>query len=201
MVEISAARVKELRESTGAGMMDCKRALTEAGGDMERAVEILRKKGLAAARKKAGRATGEGLIEAYVHMTGKIGVLVEVNCETDFVARTEEFRNFAHDVALQIAASAPEYVSREDVPEEVLSEQRHILREQALTEGKPEHILQRIVDGRLDKFYSDVCLLEQPFIRDTDKTMGDLLREIIAAVGENISIRRFVRFVLGEGEK
>lgn len=196
---IPAALVKELREKTGAGMMDCKKALAEANGDMERAIEILREKGLAAAAKKSGRVAAEGIVDAYIHMGGKIGVLVEVNCETDFVARTEEFRAFVHDVAMQIAAANPQYLSREDVPQEVIEKEREILKAQALNEGKPEKIIEKIVEGRLEKFYKDNCLLEQAFIRDPDVTITDLLKEKIAKIGENITIRRFVRYEMGEG--
>lgn len=196
---IPAAKVKELREKTGAGMMDCKKALSETGGDFEKAVELLREKGLAAAAKKSGRIAAEGVVDAYIHMGGRIGVLVEVNCETDFVARTDEFRTFVRDVAMQIAATNPSYLTREDVPEEVLAKEKEILKNQALNEGKPEKVIDKIVSGRLEKFYAENCLLEQPFIRDTDITVKALLQEKIAKIGENISIRRFVRFEMGEG--
>ncbi|MDK2855516.1 MAG: elongation factor Ts [Bacillota bacterium] len=195
---ITAELVKALREKTGAGMMDCKRALQETDGDMEKAIEYLREKGLAAAAKRAGRTAAEGVIEAYIHLGGKLGVLVEVNCETDFVARTPEFREFARDIAMQVAAANPQYLTREDVPAEVLNKEREILRAQALNEGKPEKVVDRIVEGRLEKFYSENCLLEQPFIKDPDKKVRDLLAEKIARIGENIVIRRFVRFQLGE---
>lgn len=198
IVAITAELVKALREKTGAGMMDCKRALEETGGDMEKAVEYLREKGLAAAAKRAGRTAAEGVIESYIHLGGKLGVLVEVNCETDFVARTPEFREFARDIAMQVAAANPQYLTREDVPAEVLNKEKEILRAQALNEGKPEKVVDRIVEGRLEKFYSENCLLEQPFIKDPDKKVRDLLAEKIARVGENIVIRRFVRFQLGE---
>lgn len=198
---ITADQVKVLREKTGAGMMDCKRALEEAGGDMEKAIEYLREKGLAAAAKKAGRTAAEGVIEAYIHLGGKLGVLVEVNCETDFVARTPEFREFARDIAMQVAAANPQYLRREDVPAEVLEKEKEILRAQALNEGKPEKVVDRIVEGRLEKFYSENCLLEQPFIKDPDKKVRDLLAEKIARIGENIVIRRFVRFQLGETQE
>ena len=194
---ISAAQVKELREKTGAGMMDCKKALTEANGDMDKAIEILREKGLAAAAKKAGRVAAEGLVESYIHAGGRIGVLVEVNCETDFVAKTEEFRSFVRDIAMQIAAMNPKYVKRDEVPAEEVDKEREILRTQALNEGKPEHIVEKIVEGRLEKYFKEVCLLEQPFIKDGDKTIEQLVKEMIARIGENISIRRFVRFELG----
>lgn len=196
---ISASVVKELREKTGAGMMDCKKALSETGGDLEKAAEYLREKGLAAAAKKAGRIAAEGIVDAYIHMGGRIGVLVEVNCETDFVARTDEFRAFVRDVAMQIAATNPQYLRREDVSEEVLQKERDILKAQALNEGKPEKVVQKIVEGRIEKFYTENCLLEQAFIRDTDMSITDLLKEKIAKIGENINIRRFVRYEMGEG--
>jgi len=190
--------VKALREKTGAGMMDCKRALQETGGDMDKATEYLREKGLAAAAKRAGRTAAEGLVESYIHLGGKLGVLVEVNCETDFVARTPEFREFVRDIAMQVAAANPQYLAKEDVPAAVLDKEREILRVQALNEGKPEKVVDRIVEGRLEKFYSENCLLEQPFIKDPDKKVHELLTEKIARIGENIVIRRFVRFQLGE---
>ncbi|NLZ39404.1 MAG: translation elongation factor Ts [Firmicutes bacterium] len=196
---IPASVVKELREKTGAGMMDCKKALVETGGDLEKAIEYLREKGLAAAAKKAGRVAAEGLVDSYIHLGGRIGVLVEVNCETDFVARTEEFREFVRDIAMQIAATNPQFLSREDVPVEVLEKEREILRTQALNEGKPENVVEKIVSGRLEKFYKENCLLEQAFIRDPDITITDLLQEKISKIGENISIRRYARFELGEG--
>ena len=196
---VSAAEVKKLRERTGAGMMDCKKVLLEADGDMEKAVDLLREKGLAKAAKKASRAASEGLVVSYIHGNGKIGVLAEVNCETDFVARNDEFQILCHDIAMQIAASNPEYVSREDVPEEVLEREKTILKAQAMNEGKPEHVIEKMVDGRLSKFYEEKCLLNQPFIKDTDKTVEQLVTETIAKLGENISVRRFARFVLGEG--
>jgi elongation factor Ts len=198
-MEVPAAQVKELRERTGAGMLACKQALVEAQGDMERAITILREKGLAAAAKKAGRVANEGLVEAYIHGGGRIGVLVEVNCETDFVARTEEFRTLARDLAMQIAAARPEYIRRDDVPEEVVARERAILRAQALREGKPEKVVDRMVEGRLEKFFKEQCLLEQPFIKDPNITVGQLITEKIARLGENITVRRFARFELGEG--
>ncbi|HEY8449600.1 MAG TPA: translation elongation factor Ts [Bacillota bacterium] len=198
MAEITAQRVKELRELTGAGMMDCKRALEEAGGDLDKAQELLRAKGLAAAQKKQGRQASEGLIDAYIHHGGRVGVLVEVNCETDFVARTEEFRNFVHDVALQVAAARPLYVRREEVPAAVIEREREIYRQQAANEGKPAHVVERIVEGKLEKFFATVCLEEQPFIRDGDVTIRELTQQLIARLGENIRIRRFARFELGE---
>ncbi|SIS90191.1 translation elongation factor Ts [Alicyclobacillus vulcanalis] len=199
MAEITAAMVKELRERTGAGMMDCKKALTEANGDMEQAIVILREKGLAQAAKKAGRIAAEGLVEAYIHGGGRIGVLVEVNCETDFVAKNEEFRTFVKDIAMHIAASNPQYVRREEVPQDVIEREREILRAQTLNEGKPENVVDKIVEGRLEKFFKENCLLEQPFVKDPDKTVDTLVKEKIATIGENISIRRFARFVVGEG--
>jgi elongation factor Ts len=194
---IKAAQVKELREKTGAGMMDCKKALMECNGDAEKAIEYLREKGLAAAAKRAGRATGEGVIDSYIHGGGKIGVLVEVNCETDFVARTQQFRDFVHNIAMQIAAANPQYVERSQVPTAIVEHEREILRSQALNEGKPEKIVDKIVEGRIEKYYEEVCLLEQPYIKDPDLTINDLLTEQIATLGENINIRRFVRFTLG----
>lgn len=196
---ISASQVKELRERTGAGMMDCKKALQETGGDMEKAIEFLREKGLAAAAKKAGRITAEGLVDAYIHGPGRIGVLVEVNCETDFVAKTDDFKEFCKDIAMQIAAAKPQYVSRDEVPAEVLEKEKAILRAQALNEGKPEKIVEKMVEGRIEKFFKEICLLEQPFIKDPDISIQQLLTQKIATIGENISIRRFARFELGEG--
>lgn len=196
---ISANTVKELRTLTGAGFMDCKKALEEANGDMERAIELLREKGLAAAAKKAGRIAAEGIVESYIHLGGKIGVLVEVNCETDFVAKTQEFKTFVRDIAMHIAASKPLYMSREDVPEEVIAKEKEILRVQALNEGKPEKIVDRMVEGRIEKFFQEFCLMEQPFVKDPDKTIKDLVNEKIATIGENINIRRFVRYEMGEG--
>jgi len=195
---IAPALVKELREKTGCGMMDCKKALEEANGSIEQAIEILRKKGLAELAKKAGRAAKEGLVDAYIHPGGRIGVLLEVNCETDFVARNEDFKNFVHDVAMQIAAASPLYVSREQVPEEVVKNEKEIYRAQAVQEGKPEQFLDKIVSGRLEKFYQAVCLLEQPFIKNQDITVQDYLGSVVAKIGENISIRRFTRYQLGE---
>src|SRR5579875_425443 len=191
--------VKELREKTGAGMMDCKRALTEANGDMERASELLREKGLASAAKKSGRVAAEGIVEAYIHGGGRIGVLLEVNCETDFVAKNEDFRSFVKDIAMHIAAANPQYVRREEVPSEVIEKEREIVRAQTLNEGKPENIVDKIVDGRIDKFFKENCLMEQMFVKDPDKSIETLLKEKIATIGENISIRRFARFVVGEG--
>ncbi|EJY55618.1 translation elongation factor Ts [Alicyclobacillus hesperidum URH17-3-68] len=199
MAEITAAMVKELREKTGAGMMDCKKALTEADGNMERAMEVLRERGLASAAKKAGRVAAEGLVESYIHGGGRIGVLVEVNCETDFVAKNDDFRTFVKDIAMHIAAANPLYVRREEVPAEVVQKEREILRAQTLNEGRPENIVDKIVDGRIDKFFKENCLMEQMFVKDPDKSIETLLKEKIATIGENISIRRFARFVVGEG--
>ncbi len=196
---ISANQVKELRELTGAGMMDCKKALAETNGDMEKSVEYLREKGLAAAAKKAGRIAAEGIVDAYIHMNGRIGVLLEVNCETDFVAKTEGFRALAHDIAMQIAAAKPEYVSRDEVSVSILEKEKEVYRAQAANEGKPEKMLDKIAEGRLEKFLKDMCLLEQPFIKDPDRTVQQVINERIAALGENISVRRFVRFERGEG--
>ncbi len=198
-MSISATEVKELRECTGAGMMDCKKALTESNGNVEKAIEILREKGLAAAAKKSGRIATEGVVESYIHMGGKIGVIVEVNCETDFVSKTDEFKSLAKDIAMQIAAAKPEYVRKEEVPTEALEKEKSILRAQALNEGKPEKIVDKMVDGRIEKYYKDVCLLEQTFVKDSDKTINQLITEKIAKIGENISVRRFARYELGEG--
>lgn len=198
-MEVTAAMVKELREKTGAGMMDCKRALSEANGDLERASEVLREKGLASAAKKAGRVAAEGVVEAYIHGAGRIGVLVEINCETDFVAKNEDFKNFVHDIAMHIAAAQPQYVRRDEVPQEVADHEREILRVQTLNEGKPENIVDKIVEGRIDKYFKDICLMDQQFVKDPDKTIDKLVKEMIAHIGENISIRRFARFVVGEG--
>ncbi len=196
---VTAAMVKELREKTGAGMLDCKKALEEANGEIEKATEILRKKGLSAAASKAGRVATEGLVESYIHAGGRIGVLVEVNCETDFVAKTDSFREFVKDVAMQIAAANPKYVSREEVDAADLEKEKDILKAQALNEGKPAHIVEKMVEGRMGKYYEEFCLMEQQFIKDPDKTISQLLNEKVSQIGENISIRRFVRFELGEG--
>ena len=198
-MEVTTAMVKELRERTQAGMMDCKNALVATDGNLDKAVEHLREKGLSQAVKKSGRTASEGMVESYIHMGGKIGVLVEVNCETDFVAKTDKFRALAHDVALQIAASNPLYVSKEEVPSENLGKEREILRAQALNEGKPEKIVDRMVEGRIEKYYKEVCLLEQPFVKNPDITVQDLVNEATLASGEKIAIRRFARFQLGEG--
>jgi len=196
---ITANLVKDLRERTGAGMMDCKKALQESGGDMDKAVEVLRKRGLAAAAKKAGRVAAEGAVGSYIHAGGKIGVLVEVNCETDFVARTDDFQDLVRDIAMHIAAAEPRFVTRDEVTDEVMETERRIAREQALEQGKPENVVDRIVEGKLSKFYSEAVLLEQPFVKDPDKTIQELLVEKVAKIGENIQVRRFARFKLGEG--
>jgi elongation factor Ts len=197
-MEISAAQVKKLRELTGAGMMECKAALTEAKGDMEEATTILRKRGLAQATKKAGRSTNEGLIGNYIHMGGKIGVLVEINCESDFVARTEDFQSMAREIAMHIAAAAPQYVRREEVPADVLERERAIYRAQMEGQNKPAQVIEKIVEGKLNSFYEQVCLLDQPSVRDPKVTIGQLVQSAIAKMGENISVPRFVRFKLGE---
>jgi elongation factor Ts len=191
--------VKELREATGAGVLDCRKALEATGGDFEAAVAYLREKGLAEAAKKVDRTAREGIIEAYVHHGNRVGVILELNCETDFVARTEEFRNLAHELALHIAFANPRYLSRDRVPQEVIEEERRIYRTQALEEGKPESVVDRIVQGKLEKFFQSVCLLEQPFIKDEDRTVEQILKEHTALLGENIVVRRFVRYELGEG--
>ncbi len=196
---ISASDVKALREATGAGMMDCKKALTEADGNMEKATEILREKGLAAAAKKSGRIAAEGVVASYIHMGGRIGVLVEVNCETDFVAKTDQFQGFVRDIAMQIAASNPLYLSSEEVPQETIAKEKEILRVQAMNEGKPEKIVNNMVEGRIKKYFKEVCLLDQPFVKDPDKSISDYVKEQIAALGENITIRRFTRYEMGEG--
>ena len=198
-MQVTTAMVKELRERTQAGMMDCKNALVANDGDMEKAIEYLREKGLAASAKKAGRVASEGMVDSYIHMGGKIGVLVEVNCETDFVAKTDTFKSLVHDVALQIAASNPQFVSKEDVPQDNLDKERDILRAQALNEGKPEKIVERMVEGRIEKYYKEVCLLEQPFVKNPDITVQDLVNEATLASGEKIAVRRFTRYELGEG--
>ncbi|MFD0698353.1 translation elongation factor Ts [Paenibacillus sp. GCM10027628] len=196
---VTAAQVKELREKTGAGMLDCKKALEEANGDLTKAGELLREKGLSAAANKAGRIATEGAVESYIHAGGKVGVLVEINCETDFVGKTDQFKAFCRDIAMHIAAASPSYVRREEVPTEALEKEKEILRNQALNEGKPEKIVDKMVEGRIGKYYEEYCLMEQPFVKDPDKTIEQLLNEKIATIGENISIRRFVRFALGEG--
>ncbi|ACI20078.1 translation elongation factor Ts [Dictyoglomus thermophilum] len=197
-MEITIEMIKELRERTGAGVMEAKKALEEANGDMEKAVTILREKGVIKAAKKAGRVAKEGIIEAYIHTGDKLGVLVEVNCETDFVARTDEFRKLAKDIALQIAGMNPQYVSKEDVPPEVIEKEKEIYRTQLKNEGKPEHVIEKIIEGKLEKFYEEVCLLEQPFVRNPEIKVKDLITEAISKLGENIVVRRFARFVVGE---
>ena len=196
---IDAKMIKELRERTSAGIADCKKALTETNGDMEKAAEYLREKGLAAAVKNSGRIASEGVVASYIHMGGKIGVLVEVNCETDFVAKNEVFTSFVKDIAMHIAASNPLYVKKEDVPAEDLEKDAAVLRAQALNEGKPEKIVEKIVAGRMEKYYDDYCLMEQSFVKNPDQTIGDYVKEKIATLGENITIRRFVRYEMGEG--
>jgi elongation factor Ts len=197
-MEISAKTVKELRDKTGVGMMDCKVALKEAAGDIEKAVEILRKKGIAKAEKKSTREVKDGLINSYIHMGGKLGVLVEVNCETDFVAKTDDFKEFVHNLAMHIAASNPMSIDRESMPEDVIEREKRIYKEQAAESGKPENILEKIANGKLEKFYQENVLLEQAYIRDPEKSVKDYQTEVIARVGENINIRRFVRFHIGE---
>jgi len=196
---ITAEMVKQLRERTGAGMMDCKKVLGEANGDMDKAAELLREKGLAAAAKRSTKIAAEGIVESYIHGGGRIGVLVEVNCETDFVAQNEDFKALVKDICMQIAATKPEYIKREEVQIEVVEKEKEILRAQALNEGKPAHIVDKMVEGRIEKFYKEVCLLEQPFVKDPDKTVMQIITEKIASIGENISVRRFARFEKGEG--
>ncbi len=203
MAEITGAAVKALREKTGAGMMECKKALTEAGGNEEQAVEILRKRGMATAGKKAGRVAAEGAVGSYIHMGGKVGVLVEVNCETDFVARTEEFQALVKDIAMHIAAAEPRFVTREEVPADILDKEREITRAQIANDpknaNKPEQVVEKIVEGRLNKFYEEAVLLDQPFVKDPAKTINELLTEKIAKTGERITVRRFTRYKMGEG--
>ena len=196
---ITAAQVKELREITGVGMMECKKALVETNGNMEQAMEWLRKKGIASAEKKAGRVAAEGIVESYIHMGGKIGVMIEVNCETDFVAKTPEFKAFVRDIAMHIAAANPSYLNRDEVPAGILDKEKEILRAQALNEGKPEKIVDKMVEGRVEKFYKENCLVDQPFVKDPDKTITQYVNERIQMTGENIKIRRFVRYEMGEG--
>jgi len=198
MVEITVDLIKTLREKTGCGMMDCKKALTEAKGDMNKASDKLREKGLAAAAKRAGRVAAQGLVSSYIHIGGKIGVLLEVNCESDFVARNIEFQSFVKDICMQIAASNPQFVSKEEVPEGIIQHEKDILETQAKQEGKPPKAMAKIIAGRLEKFYSEICLLEQPFIKDPKKNIKDLLAELVAKIGENIVLRRFTRYQLGE---
>lgn len=199
MAEVTAALVKELRERTGAGMMDCKKSLTECNGDLEKASDFLREKGLAAAAKKGGRIAAEGTVESYIHGGGRIGVLIEVNCETDFVARGDEFKTLVRDMGLHIAAANPQYLNKEDVPADVLQHERDILKAQALNEGKSEKIIEKMVEGRIEKFYKEVCLMEQAFVKDPDKSVGNYVLDKIAKIGERIVIRRFTRYELGAG--
>ena len=198
-MQVSANMVKELREKTGAGMMDCKRALAETGGDFQKALDYLRQKGLATAAKRAGRVASEGRIGSYIHAGGKIGVMVEVNCETDFVAKTDDFQAFAKDIAMHIAASNPSYIRREEVTVELLEREKEIYRAQARDAKKPEKVIDKIVEGKLEKFYGETCLLEQPFVKDPDLTIQDLLNGLIGKLGEKIEIRRFTRYQVGEG--
>ncbi len=198
-MEITTAMVKELRQSTAAGILDCRKALIQAEGDFNKAVDYLREKGLAKMAKRVSRSAKEGIVTSYIHGGGRIGVLLEVNCETDFVARTEEYQTFVSEVALQIAAMSPQYLKRESVPESIVEHEQALFRSQALEEGKPERVIERIVEGRLEKFYKEVCLLEQDFIRDDDKTIDNLVKDMMTKTGENIIVRRFARFELGEG--
>lgn len=198
MADVTPQLVKELRERTGAGMMECKKALVEANGDLAEAEVVLRKRGIAAASKKATRATKQGVIGSYIHAGAQLGVLVEINCESDFVARTEDFQQLVHDVAMQVAAASPVFVRKEDVTAAALDQERDIQRARALAEGKPEKIVDKVVEGRMSKYYEEVCLLEQPFIKDNATTIGDLIKQKIAKLGENISVARFTRFKIGE---
>lgn len=198
-MEVTTAMVKELRERTQAGMMDCKKALVAVDGNLEKAIEYLREKGLSQAAKKAGRVASEGMVGSYIHMGGKIGVLVEVNCETDFVAKTDTFKQLVHDIALQIAAANPLFITKDEVPHDNLEKEREILRAQALNEGKPEKIVDRMVEGRIEKYYKEVCLLEQPFVKNPDINVQALVNEVTMASGEKIAVRRFTRYELGEG--
>ena len=198
MAEITAAMVKELRQATGSGIMDCKRVLAEAEGDIEKAIELLRKKGLAKAAKRAGRSTSEGIIYSYIHTGSKLGVLLEVNCESDFVAKTEDFQAFAKNIAMHIAASNPAGLNPEDVDQALIEKEREIYRAQMLEEGKPENIIDKIVEGKVEKFYKDVCLMSQQYVKDPQKTITDVLKETIGKIGENIQIKRFARFQIGE---
>ncbi|MCX7698921.1 MAG: translation elongation factor Ts [Candidatus Goldbacteria bacterium] len=198
MTNVSMDAIKELREKTGAGFGDCRKALIEAQGNIEKAIDYLREKGITSAAKKSSRVTKEGRIFSYIHTNGKIGAMVEINCETDFVARTDEFENLLKDVAMQVAAMAPLYVKREDIPEEIIKKEKEIYRTQLKDSGKPENVIEKIIEGKIEKFYKDVCLLEQTFIKDESKTIDTLVKEKIAKLGENIIIKRFVRFVVGE---
>ena len=196
-MKITSQMVKELRDKTNAGMMDCKKALVETEGDMEKAVDLLRQKGLAVAQKRAGRSTSEGVVQTYIHAGGKLGVMVEVNCETDFVAKTDDFQNFARDIAMHVAAMNPVAVKREDIPEEVVSREAEIYKKQSIDSGKPENIAEKMVTGKLDKFFSEVSLMEQKYVKNPDLSIQDLLNDLIAKMGENITIRRFARFQVG----
>lgn len=198
-MEISAGAVKELRESTGAGIMDCKKALAASGGDMEKALTYLREKGLAAAQKKAARVASDGLVTAYIHSGGKVGVIVEVNCETDFVAKTDGFSALSKDIAMHIAAMSPQYVRRAEVPADVIEKEKEIFRVQAKESGKPDNVIVKMIDGKIEKFYKEVCLLEQPFAKNPDVTIEKLVMDAVAKLGENITVRRFTRFKVGEG--
>jgi len=197
-MDVTAAMVKELREKTGVGMMKCKEALAEAAGDLAEAEKILRKQGMATAAKKSGRATGEGLVASYIHTGGKIGVLVEVNCETDFAARSGDFQELVRGIAMHVAAAAPRFVRREEVTADLLESEREIARDQASKSGKPPQVVDKIVEGKLEKFFAEVCLLEQPYVRDPERSVGQLVADLVAKIGENIQVRRFVRFVLGD---
>lgn len=198
MADITATMVKELREKSGAGMMDCKKALQETNGDLEKSIELLRKKGIAAAEKRADRAANEGRIESYIHPGSKLGVIVEINCETDFVAKTDDFKKFAHDLAMHVAASAPRFIKREDVDQKSIDKEMEIYKDQAKSQGKPEAIIEKIAAGKMDKFYSEVCLMEQPYVKDPNISIKDLLTETIAKLGENITINKFSRLKIGE---
>jgi len=197
-VQITSADVKKLRDKTGVGMMDCKKALEACGGDFNKAVEYLRKKGIEVVGKRSGRQASQGMVSSYIHLGGKVGVLVEVNCESDFVAKSENFVAFVKDVAMHIAAANPDWVSRDDVPNDVLDKEKEILKEQALKSGKPEKVIEKIIEGRLTKFYAERCLLDQPFVKDTDKTIKQLLDELMAKTGEKCVVKRFTRYQLGE---
>ena len=198
---VAPAQVKELRERTGAGMMNCKKALEDSGGDMDRAITILKEQGIALAGKRASREAGQGIVEAYIHAGGKVGVLVELDCETDFVAKTDEFKLLAREIGMQVAAMSPEYVSPDEVPTDRLEEEKRIFRQRALEEGKPEHAVDKIVDGRVEKFLSQICLLNQPYVRDDKRTVGDLVSEATAKLGERVVVRRFARYQVGEAAR
>lgn len=201
MSEISAASVRELRDKTGAGMLDCKKALTESGGDIDKALVLLRERGLAAAQKKSSRVASQGLVSSYIHGGGKIGVLIEVNCETDFVARTPEFQDLVRELAMQVAAASPRFVRREEVPADSIEAERQIFRVQAAGTGKPEAVVEKIVEGKVEKFFADICLLEQPFIKDPQRSVGQLVTDAVGKIGENIVVRRFSRFQLGDSSE